>query len=88
MDAHESTSDTVTETVREKVNCLRVDRHNIETESTSIGDLAVLADSGVAVYNSTTLEQGILAQVPFSFFFGIACLFEPVAPLEWQMKFP
>lgn len=61
-DAHESTSDTVTETVREKVNCLRVDRHNIETESTSTGDLAVLADSGVAVYNSTTLEQGILAQ--------------------------
>uniref|UniRef100_A0A915CHY0 DNA repair and recombination protein RAD54-like n=2 Tax=Parascaris univalens TaxID=6257 RepID=A0A915CHY0_PARUN len=61
-DAHESTSHTMAESIDERISSLRVDRHNIAAESTSTGDLAVLADSGVTVYNSSTLEKGILAQ--------------------------
>ncbi|KHN71651.1 hypothetical protein Tcan_02138 [Toxocara canis] len=46
---------------------LQIDRQKIEAESTSTGDLAVLTNAGVTVYNATTLEEGLLAQATRTF---------------------
>ncbi|VDK51869.1 unnamed protein product [Anisakis simplex] len=69
LDAVGSNSTTTT-TIKDEgdvsLNTIYFDRRPIKSESTNAGDLCVLADAAVTVYDASTLEQGLFAQANVS----------------------